>query len=78
MKRFAITKIDKSGLRTLATANQGRCFRDTRQEAERQLQAMLSNNSIDTLESVFGDLSKMRVDEIECYENGDSTRTVLA
>lgn len=75
--RFVITKVTRDGLRVLATTNQGRRHHDTREEAEQQLAAILSNNSADTLASVYGDVRKMRVDEVECYDHGDSTRTVF-
>lgn len=72
MTRYAITKIDKDGLRSLATANQGRYFHDTPESAETHLRAILSNNSYDTLKSVFGDVSKMEVRPVDCYETGDA------
>lgn len=75
--RFVITKVARDGLRVLAQANQGRHHRDTREEAEQQLAAILSNNSADTLASVYGDVTKMRVIEVECYDHGDATRTVF-
>lgn len=74
--RFVITKVDKAGLRVLAVGNQGRNHHDTRKSAEMALKAMLSNNSEDTLKSVFGDLSKMKVLEVECYDHGDAIGTV--
>ena len=76
--RFAVTKIDKSGLRVLAFANQGRNHFDTQEAAEEYLRAVLSNNSKDTLASIYGDSSKMKVLAVECYDHGDATRTVFA
>lgn len=75
--RYAITKIQRDGLRVLALANQGRNHFDTKPEAEQALQAILQNNSADTLKSVYGDLLKMRVDPVECYDHGDAKGTVL-
>lgn len=75
--RFVITKVTRDGLRVLATTNQGRHHHDTRREAEQQLAAILSSNSADTLLYVYGDVTKMRVDEVECYDHGDATRTVF-
>lgn len=70
--RFGITKINKDGQRQLAVAAQGRNMKDTRAEAEEQLRQILSNNSKSTLESVYGDISKMTVEPFECYaEHGD-------
>jgi hypothetical protein len=73
---FAITKV-AGNLRVLADANQGRYHFATREEAEGRLKAILSNNHGDTLRSVFGDTSKMRVDAVECYDHGDAVGTVL-
>lgn len=78
--RFVITKLDNSGLRTLACANQGRNHYDTQQEAERSLVAILnpSVNSADTLKSVFGDVSQMKVLAVPCYDHGDAMHTVFS
>lgn len=72
--RFAITKMGKDGLRTLACANQGRNHFDTEEQAEAMLYAILRNptNSLETLRHVYGDLSKMQVRPVECYEHGDA------
>lgn len=75
--RYVITKVDRDGLRTLATANQGRCHFDTKKAANRHLRAILSNNSTSTLESVFGDVKKMKVLAAPCYDHGDCMRTVF-
>lgn len=76
--RFAITKVS-DGLRVLAFANQGRHHFDTKAEAEQHLRAVLSpeTNSADTLKSVFGDVTKVRVDPVECYDHGDAVRSIL-
>lgn len=70
--RYAITKINKDGDRVLAFANQGRNHFDTQEAAERHLRATLENNTADTLRSVYGDVSKMEVRPVECYEHGDA------
>lgn len=75
--RYTVTKVDKSGLRVIAGANQGRCHFDTRAAAEKWLSAALQNNSSDTLKSVWGDLDKVKVMPVECYDHGDATRTVF-
>ena len=71
---FAITNIKPDGSRGLALANQGRHHFETKEAAEEFLKAILTNNSQDTLKSVYGDISKMRVDPIECYWHGDAKR----
>lgn len=76
--RFVITKIDKDGLRVLAVANQGRNHFDTKAEAKAHLKAILSNNSANTLKSVFGDTTKMKVIAAPCYDHGDCMHTVFA
>lgn len=70
--RYAITKIDDHGMRTLATANQGRFFSNNELDARVHLGEILQNTHPDTLQSVYGDVSKMEVRPVECYENGDA------
>lgn len=54
VKRWVITHINKDGMRTLATAQQGRCTYATKEEAQAWIDAVMSNNSMDTIKSVFG------------------------
>lgn len=68
--RFAPTYINKDGMRTLARANQGHNHFDTREDAEKWLAAVLSNPNSD--KRMWGDVSKMRVDAIECHDHGDA------
>lgn len=65
----------RTGLRTLVGPNQGRYFKDTREEAEVALAQMLANNGRARIESVFGagTYDTFRVDSFECYLNGDAT-----
>jgi hypothetical protein len=65
--RYAITKVDSSGMRTLAFANQGRYHFDTEEAAYEMLRAITSTNSLETLHSVYGDIRKMEVRPVECY-----------
>jgi hypothetical protein len=71
---FALTMVNKDGMRTLARANQGRNHFETKELAEEYLKDVWTNNSEDTLKSVFGDVIKMRVDPVECYHHGDAKR----
>ena len=52
--RYVVTHIGRNGLRTLATAAQGRYTHATREEAQADLDAMMANNSLDRLRSLFG------------------------
>ncbi len=67
VKRYVVTHINKDGMRTLASAQQGRNTYATQEEAQKHLDAMLSNNSMDTLRSVYG--FPLEVRECECYPN---------
>jgi hypothetical protein len=73
--RYAITCICKeTGFRKLAHANQGRYHFDKKEDAEEMLRNILKNNCEATLKSVYGDITKMRVDPVECYDHGDAIR----
>jgi hypothetical protein len=76
--RYAITHISKKdGFRKLAFANQGRHHFDNKEKAKEYLANMLKNNSINTLNSVYGDYKTLRVDLVECYDHGDAVRTIF-
>jgi len=70
MIRYAITGIKKDGLRSLSMDNQGRNFKDTKEQAEIQLSQILSVNNHETIADLMG--NALRVDAIDCYENGDA------
>ena len=75
---YGITYIDKDGLRVLTHANQNRHFKRTKKEADEHLKAMLTNNSADTLKSIFGDNPDFKVMPVEMWgEDGDAKRTVF-
>ena len=63
--RYVITHIGKDGLRTLAQACQGRNTYATPEEAQSMIDAMMKNNSMDTLKSVFN--LPLEVRPCECY-----------
>lgn len=67
--RYVISNIDKDGFRTMTYAQQGRNTKATREEAERELIALLGNNSVERLEGVFGSQSTgtFEVSVIDCY-----------
>src|SRR3972149_6050752 len=71
---YAITHINKDGMRTLSRANQGRNHFDTAEEARAALETTLKNNSLDTLESIYGKVgaTSMEVRPVRCYDHGDA------
>ena len=76
---LSATLEEPDGLRVLAFANQGRNHFDTREAAEAHIAATMNpaTNCADTLRSVFGDVTKARVDSVECYDHGDAVGSVL-
>ena len=77
LTKFALTFVNKDGLRVLAHANNGRHFWTTKQEGFNWLKLMYKNTSLDTIKQVFGDKPKFKINQIVCYSSGDSTRTVF-
>ena len=71
--RYAITCINKDGLRGLIHAAQGRFMKERREDAEQDLKDLLSSNSASRLISVYGKqgLATLRVDPFDCYDHGD-------
>lgn len=63
--RYVITHVDRNGMRTLAHPMQGRYTYATEAEATAALEAMLDNNSLDTLRAHFG--LPLEVRAVECY-----------
>lgn len=66
---YAITHINKDGMRQLSFANQGRNHYETREGAEAALANLLSANSADTLK-MYNDSLEVR--PVECYDHGDA------
>lgn len=75
--RYAITKVNRDGFRVLAFANQGRNHFDTKAAAEKHLRAVIANNSDDKVRMVYGDVSKIRVDPVQCYDHGDAIASYI-
>ena len=63
--RYVVTHIGDHGLRTLISAAQGRNTYATRAEAEAHMLAILKNNSVETLKSVYG--LPLEVRACQCY-----------
>jgi hypothetical protein len=77
--RYVPTYINKDGAHCLMRAAQGRDTFETAEDAQRWLDAVLSNphNSPDTLTELWGDLSKCEVRAWACYPNHfDPTHTL--
>ena len=77
MKKYAVTFKNKDGLRVLTRQNTANNFHSTKKAGETWLNSMLANSSKDTVKQVFGDKPDFKVIQVECYENGDCTRTVF-
>lgn len=73
--KFNISFINKHGDRVLLGTNQGRFFKETREEAEKALQSMLTPENEGRWRDIYGEqaVGTFRVDPFECYENGDAT-----
>jgi hypothetical protein len=69
---YAITHVNKAGMRTLSRPNQGRNHFETRKAAEDLLRAMLKNNSPETMRQVYGADPRFEVRPVECYDHGDA------
>jgi hypothetical protein len=71
---YAITHIDKDGMRTLTRANQGRNHFETTEEAQHAIDMMIANNPKDSLESIWGPnaVNSLEVRPTLCYDHGDA------
>jgi hypothetical protein len=64
--RFAITKLDRDGNRSIHGPAWSRCMHDSREAAERHLADILKNTGMDRLCSIYGEQAP-----VECWETGD-------
>lgn len=74
-KRYAVTFVNKDGLRTFVSGNQGRFHFDTAAEAHSWRRAMFENNSQKQLESLYNGcdgVTSLAVSPIDCYDHGDA------
>jgi hypothetical protein len=65
--RYVITHLDKNGQRTLIDAAQGRYTYATMDEAQRLLDAIMTVNSIQRIQSLFG--LPLEVRACPCWPN---------
>jgi len=74
--RFALTHVNKDGMRTLTRRNIGASHWDRRDDADAYLAVFLVNNTESTLDSVFGVQARgtYEIRPVECYPHGDAVR----
>jgi len=72
--RYALTHINRDGMRVLTCQNTGRNHYHAASEAAGYLAAFIENNSRKTLVDVFGPQAwgTFRVSAVECYPHGDA------
>jgi len=75
MIKYVITAIKKDGLRHMAFDNNHLNTYDTAELAEQKKKAVLENNNPETVLELVG--SDLKVLPVECWDSGDSTRTVF-
>lgn len=75
MIRYAITAIKKDGLRHLAFHNWATSHRDTKEEADKYLQAIKDSNSKETIEDLVG--TELQVTPVDCYDHGEAKGTIF-
>lgn len=68
--RYAVTHVNKDGMRGLTFANQGRNHFDTREAAEQYIAAMKKNNPAKLITDMYRDSLEVR--PVECYWHGDA------
>jgi len=71
--RYAITKIDPDGNRSIHGPAWSRNMFDSAESAERHLADVLANTGMDRLCMIYGEQARgtFRVDPVECWETGD-------
>lgn len=74
--RYALTHVNRDGMRTLTLPNQGRHMFDDERTAQAYLVAFEGNNDTKRLVEVFGKqaIGTFAVRPVACYTNGDATR----
>ncbi len=70
--RYALTHVGKYGLRTLISANQGRNFHDTREDALAALASLRGHNHPTRLAEFYGSPDTLEIRPIICWNNGDA------
>ena len=75
MTRYTITAMRKDGLRHLAFSNNEYSNYITQEEADEQLKKVIENNTAERVADLIG--TDLKVMPVECYDNGDATRTIF-
>lgn len=72
--RYAATCVNREGMRTLMRANQSHSHWDSREDAQKWVDAVVGANSEANLEQVWGKqaIGTFEVRPVECYEHGDA------
>ena len=72
--RFAITHINRDGMRTLSCPNQGRNHRDHKEDADKLLEVCTLNTASDLLAQIYGKqaVGTFEVRPVKCYDHGDA------
>jgi len=72
--RFALTHINREGIRALTRANQGANHFDTKEQAEAHFLSFLKNNTQKLLEQVYGRqaFTTFEIRPVKCYDSGDA------
>lgn len=65
--RFVATYVNKDGYRTLMRPAQGRNTFATAAEAQAWIEAVMTNNSTETVRQVWGDNPQFEVRQCPCY-----------
>lgn len=71
--RYVVSHMGKDGIRWMSFACQGRETKATREEAERSLHDLLTANTQERLESIFGlqATGTFEVSAVNCYDSRD-------
>ncbi len=74
--RYVATYVNKDGQRTLMAAAQGRNTYETMEMALAWLDAVIANNSVSTVESIWGDDPRFKVCACPCWPGHFDPKTV--
>lgn len=72
---YVITAVKKDGLRHIAFDNNKYNTYKNEADAISKLNSIVSNYTPENIKDLIG--TDLRIDTVECYDTGDSTRTVF-
>lgn len=72
--RYVPTHVNRDHMRTLSRPNQGRNHFDDRAAAQKWIDAVMENTSVETIKQVYGEqaVGTFEVRAVECYDHGDA------